>query len=225
VKRWAAALALAALLAGCSDDGGNGDEQDATAATTTSTTLPASAVRVNQLLVRSRDVAPGFTPVVVSRPFRAMQAPRIRLCDEDLRAELRVIAGRQSRFSDGEVEVSHTVTTGGDTNAFLERFASVVDGCPGPWAEPALPTGGGRVTREITGRYPLPETGVDGAAAVVRSRNNAGSTDTVVVVLVQGPIVSSLSVSGPLGSDFDVVDRAVVAAAGRLGGGQSEGGP
>ncbi len=223
MRRWIATLALAALLAGCGGDDSGSDAADDTTAATTTSVLTDVAIRVNQLLLRGPDLAPaGFAPVVVSRPFRAEDASRIRLCDEDLRAELRLIAGRQSRFSDGEVEVSHTVTAGGDTNAFLERFNTVVDGCPGPWAEAPLSTGGGPLTREITGRYPLPEVGVDGSGVIVRSRNGAGSTDTIVIVLVRGAVVSSLSISGPLGSDFDVVDDAVVAAADRL---QSVGAP
>jgi len=43
----------------------------------------------------------------------------------------------------------------------------------------------------------------------------------VIVVLVQGPVVSSLSISGPIGSDFGVVDTAIAAAAERLLGAQS----
>ena len=38
----------------------------------------------------------------------------------------------------------------------------------------------------------------------------------VTLVLASGPVVSSLSVSGPVGADFDVVDPAVAAAARRL---------
>jgi hypothetical protein len=165
--------------------------------------------------------AAGFDPVVLSRRFTAQQATRILLCDEDLRADLRIVSGRQSRFSDGQVEISHTVTSGGDTNALLERFQALVTDCPGPWGEPPLPSGGGPLQREITGPYPLPDVGVDGAGAIIRSRNDAGSTDTVIVVLVQGPVVSSLSISGPIGSDFGVVDTAIAAAAERLLGAQS----
>jgi hypothetical protein len=149
----------------------------------------------------------------------------IRLCDQDIRAQLRTVAGRQSRFSNGTVEVSHTVTSGGDTTDFLQRFESVVAGCPGPWREAPLPTGGGPVTREIIGTYPVPDVGVDGAGAIIRSSNAAGSTDTVVIVLVQGAVVSSLSVSGPEGADFDVVEPAIRGAADRLPAAQSPAGP
>ena len=80
--------------------------------------------------------------------------------------------------------------------------------------------------REITGAYPLPpDLGVDGTGAVIRSRNGVGGTDTVVVVLTQDTLVSSLSISGPVGSGFDVVDPAVVAAADRLRAVQSPAGP
>ena len=80
--------------------------------------------------------------------------------------------------------------------------------------------------REITGFYPLPaDLGVDGSGAVVRSRNGVGGTDTVVIVLVRGDRVSSLSISGPVGSDFGVVDPAIEAAAERLRSVQSPAGP
>jgi hypothetical protein len=219
-------MALGLLLGACGgDDSGGGSPDTAPASTTTS--IPSNAaVRLNQLLIREADVAThGFDAVVVSRPFTAQRASRIRLCDEDIRADLRIIAGRQSRFSDGLVEISHTVTSGGNTNDFLATFESVVADCPGPWAERALEAGGGPVIREITGVYPVPDVGVAGAGAIVRSRNDLGSTDTIVIVLVRGAVVSSLSVSGPVGSDFDVVDTAIAAAADRLLRAQSAAGP
>jgi hypothetical protein len=226
-RRAAAALALGLLLGACTDDVGPSEEADDPPVVTT-TTVPQSdaAVRLNQVLIRPDDlVGTGFEPEVLARPFAANRASRILLCNEDLRSELRIVSGRQSRFVRGQVELSHTVTSGGDTNALLERFQSVVDGCPGPWREPPLATGGGPLQREITGTYPLPETGVAGAGVIVRSRNRAGSSDTIVVVLVQGPVVSSLSVSGPLGSDFSVVDTAIQVAADKLVAAQSPGVP
>jgi hypothetical protein len=207
-------LALGLLLGACTSDDAPSEEAEAVATTTTSTPSAAS-VRVGRLLIGA-DVLPGFRAVVTNRTFAAGRATRINLCGEDLRSELRTVSGRQSRLTDGEVEVSHTVTSGGDTNAFLTRFQDVVEGCEAPWMEPPLPGGGGPVRREITGTYPVPDVGVDGAGAIVRSTNQAGSTDTVVVVLVEGAVVSSLSVSGPLGSDFSVVDTAIEAAADRL---------
>jgi len=228
VRRWAtAALALGLVLGACTDDGGQASTDDDPPVVTTTTVSQSDAgVRLNQLLIRPDDLAPqGFDPVVVARPFAAARASRILLCGQDLRSELRIVSGRQSRFRDGPVEVSHTVTSGGDTNALLERFRSVVEGCDAPWGEPPLPTGGGPLQREITGTYPLPDIGVQGAGAIVRSRNRAGSSDTIVVVLVQGAVVSSLSISGPLGSDFDVVDTAIQVAAEKLLAAQSAGVP
>jgi hypothetical protein len=228
VRRWgAAALALGVLLSACTDDVGSGDEPDEAAATTTTTTTPSAAtVRLGQVLIPPERLAPlGFEPVVVSRGFVAQRATRIKLCGVDLRAELRIVGGRQSRFSNGEVEVSHTVTSGGDTNAFLDRFQEVVDECDGPWPQPPLSTGGGVVQREITGPYPVPDVGIEGSGVIVRSRNQAGSSDTIVIVLVQGAVVSSLSVSGPLGSDFSIVDPAVQAAADQLVSAQSVAAP
>jgi hypothetical protein len=219
-------MALGLLLGACAGDDGGGGSDD-TAPASTSTSVPsAAAVRLNQLLIRKANLGDGdYRAVVVSRPFSAERASRIRLCDQDIRAQLRTVAGRQSRFANGAVEVSHTVTSGGDTNDFLQRFESVAADCPGPWREAPLPTGGGPVTREIIGTYPVPEVGVDGAGVIIRSRNAAGSTDTVVIVLVQGAVVSSLSVSGPEGSDFDVVESAIRGAADRLIAAQSPAGP
>lgn len=227
MRRWgAAALALGMLLGACTDDVGPQAEPDEPAATTTTTTPSAASVHLGQLLIGpDRLASSGFESVVDARAFTAQRASRIKLCGEDLRSELRILAGRQSRFSNGEVEVSHTVTSGGDTNEFLARFREVVEGCDAPWTEPPLPTGGGPVQREITGTYPVPDVGVDGAGVIVRSTNQVGSTDTIVVVLVQGAVVSSLSVSGPLGSDFSVADTAIQAAADRLTSAQSPAGP
>lgn len=220
------ALALVVLSGACGDDGAStGGADDTAPASTTTAPVDAAAVHLSRVLLSGRDLAAlGFRPVVVARPFTAQRATRILLCDEDIRTESLSVAGRQSRFTDDAVEVSHTVTSGGDTSAFLGRFRALVERCPGPWTEPALPTGGGPVRREITGAYPLPNVGVDGAGAVIRSRNRVGATDTVVIVLVRGPVVSSLSISGPVGSDFGGVDPAIEAAAERLLP-QSPGGP
>ena len=217
MRRWpAVALALAVLLGACTDDD-TSDGEDPPAVTTTSVPPTDAAVRLNQLLLREADLAgTGFEAEVTSVPFTAERATRIRLCDQDLRTDLRLVSGRQSRLSNGSVEVAHVVTSGGDTNALLDRFREIVETCPGPWAEAPLPTGGGPLQREIAGPYPVPDVGLDAAGVVVRSRNEAGSSDTVIVVLVQGAVVSSLSISGPLGADFDVIDAAVQAAAEKL---------
>lgn len=228
-RRAAVALLATAflLVAAC---GGDDADPEASAPTvpptsTTTTSLPSGAIRLPPLLLTAEDVAPsGFTPVVQARAFDAATASRLLLCGQDVRAELQLVAGRQSRFTDGPVELTHTVTSGGDAAALVERFRRVVEECAAPWQEPPLPTGGGPVRRELNGAYPVPDLGVDAAGAVIRSRNGAGATDTVVVVMVQGPVVSSLSVSGPLGADFSVVDPATEAAASRLLG-QSPGSP
>jgi hypothetical protein len=229
VRRWATALlALTLGLGACGgDDGGDERVVDETIATTTTQPPNDAVVRLNQLLVTEADLSgEGFEAVVTARPFAAQRATRVRLCEEDLRAELGVVNGRQSRFTDGAVEVSHTVTSGGDVADLVERFRTIVQDCPGSWLDPPLPTGGGPVRREITGPYPLPaDLGVDGTGAVIRSLNGVGSTDTVVIVLTQGALVSSLSISGPVGSGFDVVDPAIEAAAERLRSVQSPAGP
>jgi hypothetical protein len=214
----AAALALVVLAGACGGDDGSGGDPDAVGFTPTTTeVLDEDEIRLGQRLLREQDLrAAGFEPVVLSRRFNAEGAGRILLCDEDLRSELEIVSGRQSRFSDGEVELSHTVTSGGDVASFLERFRTVVEDCPRPWTEPPLPVGGGPVGREITGTYPLPAVAADGAGAIIRSHNRLGATDTIVIVLVDGLVVSSLSVSGPVGADFSVVDDAVMAADQRL---------
>ena len=226
-RRAAALLALAVVLGSCGGDGGDGRAADDTVATTTSQPQSDAVVRLNQLLVDEVDLTgEGFDAVVTARPFSAQRATRVRLCEEDLRAELGVVNGRQSRLTDGTVEVSHTVTSGGDVADLVERFRTIVQECPGSWLDPPLPTGGGPVRREITGVYPLPaDLGVDGTGAVIRSRNGVGATDTVVVVLTLGALASSLSISGPVGSGFDVVDPAIEAAAERLRSVQSPAGP
>jgi hypothetical protein len=225
-RGFVALLALGLVLSACTDDVGPEDDQAEPVATTTTSTPTPANIRLGQLLIGPEQLAgAGFEATAVARGFAASRTSRIKLCGQDLRAELRIVAGRQTRFTDGRVEVSHTVTSGGDTNAFLDRFREVVDGCAAPWVQPALPTGGGPLQREITGPYPVPEVGVDGAGVIVRSRNQVGSSDTIVVVLVQGAVVSSLSVSGPLGSDFSVVDTAIGMAADKLVVAQSPAGP
>ncbi len=229
-RRAACVLGLVVLLASCggADGGGDVPARAPAAATTTTTLLPSEVVvRLRRLLVDEGDLAgAGFESVVTARRFDAQRATRLRLCERDLRAELGVTTGRQSRFGDGTVEVSHTVTSGGDSADLLDRFRAVVQECPGRWVDPPLPTGGGSVRREITGAYPLPpDLGVEGSGAVVRSGNRRGGTDTVVIVLTQGPVVSSLSISGPVGSSFDVIEPAIEAAAERLRELQSPAGP
>ncbi len=224
----ALALVLALVLGACGGgDNDGGEAADETVATTTSAPPSDAVVRLNQLLLDEADLGPsGFEPVVTVRPFDAQRATRVRICEEDLRAELGVVNGRQSRFTDGTVEVSHTVTSGGDAAGLVDRFRTVVQECEEPWVDPPLPTGGGPVRRQIAGAYPMPaDLGMDGTGAVVRSRNGVGGTDTVVIVLVQGALVSSLSISGPVGSGFEVVDPAIVAAAERLASVQSPAGP
>lgn len=214
----AVVVATALVVAACGgDDGGDDGAVTTTTEAVTTTTVAAGDVALGPLLVNEADLAAqGFEAEAVGRPFAAALAPRIRLCGEDLRAELGLGDGRQSRFSDGEVEVTHTVTSGGDTEDLVERFSTVVRGCTTSWTDPPLPSGGGPVERTVTGAYPVPDVGLPAAGAVVRSRNTRGATDTVVVVLVDGPVVSSLSISGPVGADFDVTDPAIEAAARRL---------
>jgi hypothetical protein len=227
VRRGVAALLAFVLLFGACGGDDSDEATDETVAATTSQPPSDADVRLNRLLLDETDLSGRrFEAVVTARPFAAQRATRVRLCEQDLRAELGVVNGRQSRFTDGTVEVSHTVTSGGDAADLVERFRAVVQECPGPWLDPRLPTGGGPVRREITGVYPLPaDLGVDGIGAVVRSRNGVGGTDTVVIVIVRGDLVSSLSISGPVGSDFGVVDPAIEAAAERLRSVQSPAGP
>ncbi len=234
-RRPAAVLALAlaaAAVAGCgggddgsSDDGSSDDEAAAT--TTTSTTVPTTTTEARarplaQILLQPRDLADArFEVVSVGERFEATEARRVLVCGEDLRTEAGTLVGRQSRFADEDgVEVSHTVTSGGDPAALVARFAELTESCPRSWTEPPLPTGGGPVVREVAGPYPVTDLGVevDGAGAIIRSRNQRGNSDTIVVVLAAGEVLSSLSVSGPVGADFDVVEAAVAAAARRLGG-------
>ena len=87
---------------------------------------------LDESLVAHQWLTQCFEPVVTARPFAAQRATRVRLCEEDLRAELGVVNGRQSRFTDGTVEVSHTVTSGGDVADLVERFRTIVQECPGP---------------------------------------------------------------------------------------------
>ena len=227
MRRGVAALLAFVLLFGACGGDDSDEATDETVAATTSQPPSDADVRLNRLLLDETDLSGRrFEAVVTARPFAAQRATRVRLCEQDLRAELGVVNGRQSRFTDGTVEVSHTVTSGGDAADLVERFRAVVQECPGPWLDPRLPTGGGPVRREITGVYPLPaDLGVDGIGAVVRSRNGVGGTDTVVIVIVRGDLVSSLSISGPVGSDFGVVDPAIEAAAERLRSVQSPAGP
>jgi hypothetical protein len=219
-RRALAAVALVLLAGACTDpeDRGAVPTTGTTARSTDGTTPgdPATA-RLAPLLLRVHDLSdPRYEPEVSGRRFTAQDAARIRICDEDLRTEWGVVDGRQSRFSDGEVEITHTVTAGGDVTGFLARLEDLAATCRQPWTEPALAVGGGPVEREITGTYPPPDVGVDGTGLIIRSHNQLGATDTIVIVLVDGALASSLSVSGPIGADFSVVDEAIRAAARRL---------
>jgi hypothetical protein len=231
VRRARAALlgTVVLLAAGCTGDDLESGAADAVA-TTTTTEPVAEDVGLSRALIEVEDLEdPAYETTVPARRFAAAAASRLSVCDEDLRVEFGVVAGRQVRFSDGEVEVSHTITRGGEPGRFVERFEELVESCAEPWIDPELPSGGGPVERELIGAYPVDLTGIDAVGAIIRSRNDRGISDTIVVVLHAATLVSSLSVSGPVGSEFDVVDAAVEAAAQRLRasvqGGQSPGSP
>jgi hypothetical protein len=217
------AIALVLLAGACTDpDEDAGSDPPTTTEPETRPTTPQDLAdaRITPLLIRVHDLqAPAFEDEITGRRFTAEDASRILLCGDDLRTRFGVVEGRQSRFRDGDVEVSHTVTSGGDGAAFLDAFEQAAVTCAEPWTEPPMPAGGGPVERRLTGSYPVPEdVGLDGAGAIIRSSNELGATDTIVVVLAAGPLVSTLSVSGPIGADFSVVDPAIEAAARRLRG-------
>jgi len=214
------ALVLAATaLAGC----GTQIEREAapsTVAPTTTTTIPAGEVGMVRLLVRPHDLGTrGYQERVAGLRFAAVATNRIHLCGVDLREEKDTLRGRQSRFVKGDVELAHVITVGGDADGLVERFGRLARSCPDPWTEPELPIGGGLLRRRVTGVYPLPALpdGLSGASAIIRSTNRLGASDTIVVVLARGTLLSSLSVTGPIGADFSVIDPAIQAAARRLG--------
>ena len=209
----ALALVLALLVAtGCGDDGGE-EREDRADASTTTTAAPTSARELQAVdlepgLVRKGDFPDRDRAVAVLEraDFSGVgEGQRIEICGEDIRADLEAVSGRFSQFRDDPYSVVHTVTALPEpsASALMARFEQVAGSCEQSWRQ--RDPNGGQITREVLGGFPLEDLGVDAVAFLIRNQNRLGRDEAVVLVAREGPFVSSLTVTGPVGDRFGIV--------------------
>lgn len=226
-RRSQVAVALLVLAAVCVVASGCGGEDDGpeAVATTTSTTVRTAT----QAELAAVDLTPGLLtaddfpdpdqvePILLAGDFGAVGAgQRIKLCGEDLRADLGADIGRFSQFRVDRYAVTQTISAlpAAQATALGERFTALARECTQPWTQPD--PNGGSITREVLGGFPIPDLGTDAAAFLVRGRNDLGQDDAVVLVAVDGSYVSSLTVTGPVGDRFQIVRPLELALGERL---------
>lgn len=221
----AVAAVAAFALAGCSSGSDGADTGARAATTTTVTTVPiATAAQLAEV-----DLSPGLLtandfpspdevePILLGGDFSAVsEGQRIQICGQDIRAQLGPTIGRISQFRVDRYAVTQTVTAMPDPEATVlgQRFGALAGSCTTPWAQPD--PNGGLVTRRVLGGLPIPDLGTNAAAILVRGRNELGRDDTVLLVAINGPYVSSLAVTGPVGDRFPIVRPLELALAERL---------
>lgn len=219
----AGAFAAALLLAGCGSDGRDEATPDVTAASTT-TTRPLTAAELAEV-----DLIPGLLtqedfpqpddvePILLAGDFGAVGAgQRIKMCGEDPRADLGAATGRFSQFRVDDYAVTQSISALPPAQATVlgQRFTSLARNCTQPWTQ--QDPNGGDITRRVVGGFPIPDLGTDAAAFLVRAENGLGRDDAVVLLVIDGSYVSSLTVTGPVGDRFQIVRPLELALAERL---------
>jgi len=222
---WAAALvALVLVLAGCGGGGGDDDGgPDATTAATTTTRPPTeeelAAVNLIPGLLQVEDFPrpDEVEPILLAGDFGAVGAgQRIKMCGEDVRDEVGAANGRFSQFRVDRYAVTQSITalSPEQASALGQIFTAAATNCTQPWTQPD--PNGGDITRRVVGGFPIPDLGTDAAAFLVRAENDLGRDDSVVLVVIDGAYVASLSVTGPVGDRFQIVRPLELALAERL---------
>lgn len=219
------ALVAASVALSACGDGGGGEDRGESVATTTSTT----ARTATQAELAAVDLTPGLLaaddfphpdqvePILLAGDFGAVgTGQRIKLCGEDLRADLGADVGRFSQFRADRYAVTQTISAlpTPQASALGQRFTALARDCTEPWAQPD--PNGGSITREVLGGFPIPDLGTDAVAFLVRGRNDLGQDDAVVLLAVDGSYVSSLTVTGPVGDRFQIVRPLALALGERL---------
>ena len=239
-RRLLVAVALVALgavaVAGCGGDDGGDDLGQAAGAgvaqqqagQSTATAEDLAQVDLTPALLRRSDFPrpDEVEPILLAGDFGAVgRGQRIKVCGEDLRAEVGAVGGRFSQFRAGPYAVTQTVTALPAANAAAlgQRFAALAGDCTEPWTQPD--PNGGDITRRILGGFPIPDLGTDAAAFLVRGENQLGQDDSVLLMAIDGPYVSTLTVTGPVGDRFQIVRPLELALGERLRSLPEPGGP
>ncbi len=170
-------------------------------------------------LLRARDFPDpeAVEPILVGADFGAVgQGQRIKVCGQDIRSELGAAQGRFSQFRVDRYAVTQTITALPEPQATAlgQRFAALGRTCTEPWTQPD--PNGGDITRRIVGPVPVPDLGTEAAAYLVRAENRLGRDDSILLMVVDGPYVSTLTVTGPVDDRFSFVEPLELALAERL---------
>lgn len=233
----AALVALGAVaLAGCGGDDGGDDLGQAAGAgvaqqqagQSTATAEDLAQVDLTPALLRRSDFPrpDEVEPILLAGDFGVVgRGQRIKVCGEDLRAEVGAVGGRFSQFRVGPYAVTQTVTAlpAASASALGQRFTALAGDCTEPWTQPD--PNGGSITRRVLGGFPVPDIGTDAAAFLVRGENQLGQDDSVLLMAVDGPYVSTLTVTGPVGDRFQIVRPLELALGERLASLPEPGGP
>jgi hypothetical protein len=232
VRPLAAALCAALVVIGCSGDDGAivtlTTTADAEEPTASSVTVPVDGLDgiggdgldglvLARALVQGTDL-PGFEERSVARPYRADERAGLLVCGEDLRAETGLVEGVRSVLVSDAVQVTVTVSAAADSEGaarFVERFGEVADGCTGPWTQEAPLLGVGRLEVEVVGEADVGVPGPQVRAFRLRTRTEAGTSDVVVAVLAVGPVLTTVTVAGPVEDELTAATDAVAAASRR----------
>ena len=217
--------AVALTAASC---GGGGDETGAAAGAAVAAAGPTSAsataeqladIDLTPALLRPRDFPDpdAVEPILLAADFGAVgRGQRIKVCGQDLRADVGADTGRFSQFRVDRYAVTQTITAVPEPQATAlgQRFAALGRTCTQPWTQPD--PNGGSITRRILGPVPLPDLGAQAAAYLVRGENDLGRDDSILLMVVDGPYVSTLTVTGPVDDRFELVEPLELALAERL---------
>lgn len=216
-------LVLALALVGCGGDEGDDDTGRDDTATTTTTRPPTeeelAAVDLIPGLLKVDDFPrpDEVEPILLAGDFGAVGAgQRIKMCGEDVRSELGATAGRFSQFRVDRYAVTQTITAlpPAQASALGQRFDALARNCTQPWTQ--QDPNGGEIRRRVVGGFPIPDLGTDAAAFLVRAENNLGRDDSVVLLVIDGVYVSSLTVTGPVGDRFQILRPLELSLAERL---------
>ena len=231
VGRLAAVLCAAVVTAGCSSAKGSVTgstttlASDAPSATSTTTAGSAEALEaiggdglngvvLARALVQDSDLV-GFEARSVARPYVADERQALTICGVDLRFESELVDGVQSVFVEDSVQVTVTVSAADDAAAaqrFVERFGEVVSDCDQPWTQDAPLIGIGPLEGEVLGPAEVGAPTPQLQAVRIRTRTEAGASDVVAAAFAIGPLVTTVTVAGPVDADLSVSEDAVEAA-------------
>ena len=221
-------LVVSVVLVAAAACGGDGDDTGAAAGAAVAgagpTTATATAEELADLdltpaLLRARDFPDpeAVEPILVGADFGAVgPGQRIKVCGQAIRADVGADRGRFSQFRVDRYAITQTVTALPEPQATAlgQRFAALGRTCTEPWTQPD--PNGGEITRRIVGPVPLPDLGADAAAYLVRAENRLGRDDSILLMVVDGPYVSTLTVTGPVDDRFELVESLELALAERL---------